>query len=264
MEVTSDPGAVLRAMRPRGSRASWRGPLADDLTRGEALRFGALLHDAGKPATRAVTDEGRVLFWGHDGVGADIARSFGRRMHASAALGDFLAALAQHHLRLGFLVHEQPLSRRHVYRYLRACEPVEVEVTVLSVADRLATLGPRTREEAVGSHVDARERDRPRGARPGAPATGPRAPVRGDDLIAELGIEPGPEVGPSAGAGRRGGVRRRGHARASEALALARPRGTESRARVAGSYALDAQPSQRSSRRRTTPSHRRTPSAKVS
>ena len=116
-------------------------PLGDELTRGQALRFGALLHDAGKPATRAVTDEGRVLFWGHDSVGADLARAFGRRMHTSAALADFVAALAQHHLHLGFLVHERPLSRRHVYRYLRGCEPVEVEVTVLSVADRLATRG---------------------------------------------------------------------------------------------------------------------------
>ena len=149
MEVTRDPAAVLRRRRRAESRASCARPLADELTRGEALRLGALLHDAGKPATRAVTDEGRVLFWGHDGVGADMARAFGRRMHTSTALGDFLAALAQHHLRLGFLVHERPLSRRHVYRYMRACEPVEVEVTVLSVADRLATLGPRTREEAV-------------------------------------------------------------------------------------------------------------------
>ena len=41
---------------------------------------------------------------------------------------------------------------------MRACEPVEVEVTVLSVADRLATMGPRTRQEAVGSHLElARE-----------------------------------------------------------------------------------------------------------
>ena len=33
-------------------------PLADGLTRGDALRFGALLHDIGKPATRA--EQGRL------------------------------------------------------------------------------------------------------------------------------------------------------------------------------------------------------------
>jgi hypothetical protein len=104
-----------------------------------------------------------------------------------------VAALAQHHLRLGFLVHERPLTRRHVYRYMRTCEPVELEVTVLSAADRLATRGERTRSEAVEAHLDiARElaahaldwRAHP-----------PVAPLRGDELIEALGIEPGPEVG---------------------------------------------------------------------
>jgi len=41
-------------------------------------------------------------------------------------------------LRLGFLVHERPLSRRRVHEYLRATEPDSVDVTVLTVADRLA------------------------------------------------------------------------------------------------------------------------------
>ena len=178
----------------RGSGEELAQPLGDELTRGQALRFGALLHDAGKPATRAVTDEGRVLFWGHDRVGADLARAFGRRMHTSGALAEFVAALAQHHLHLGFLVHERPLSRRHVYRYLRRCEPVEVEVTVLSVADRLATLGPRTRDEAVESHVSL-ARELAREALAWRTGNRPHAPVRGDDLIAELGLEPGPVVG---------------------------------------------------------------------
>jgi poly(A) polymerase len=192
VEIEREPDAVFGELGERIG-AELRRPLADELTRGQALRLGALLHDAGKPATRAVTSEGRVLFWGHDGVGAGMAREVVRRLHGSTALADYVAALAQHHLRLGFLVHDRPLDRRHVYRYMRACEPVELEVTVLSAADRLATRGQRTRTEAVGAHLElARElaaeavawRDHP-----------PSSPVRGDALIAELGIEPGPEVG---------------------------------------------------------------------
>ena len=192
VEIEREPEAVFGELGGRIG-AELRRPLADELTRGQALRLGALLHDAGKPATRAVNPEGRVLFWGHDGVGAGMAREVIRRLHGSTALGDYVAALAQHHLRLGFLVHERPLNRRHVYRYMRACEPVELEVTVLSAADRLATRGERTRTEALESHLElARElgaeavrwRDHP-----------PSPPVRGDELIAALGIEPGPEVG---------------------------------------------------------------------
>jgi poly(A) polymerase len=168
-------------------------PLADDLTRGQALRFGALLHDIGKPGTRRVAD-GRILFLGHDKLGAEMSRAVCERFHTSTLLADFLAALARHHLLLGFLVHERPLSRRHVYRYMRSCEPVELEVTVLSVADRLATRGERTREDVVQVHLELACEIagdalawRSRGA--------PRAPIGGHELMRELGLEPGPRVG---------------------------------------------------------------------
>ena len=87
-------------------------PLADELTRGGALRFGALLHDIAKPQTRGVTDEGRVTFFGHDAAGADVARAMLGRLRASERLRAHVAALARHHLRLGFLVRERPLARR--------------------------------------------------------------------------------------------------------------------------------------------------------
>ena len=46
-------------------------PLADEMSRGTALRFGALFHDIGKPATRSEQD-GFVTFLGHDRDGAEI------------------------------------------------------------------------------------------------------------------------------------------------------------------------------------------------
>jgi putative nucleotidyltransferase with HDIG domain len=168
-------------------------PLADELTRGEALRFGALLHDVGKPATRAVSAEGRVLFWGHDQLGAGMSRDISRRLRASTATGDYLAQLAQHHLRVGFLVHQRPLSRRHVYEYMRACEPVELEVTVLTAADRMATRGERTRREAIEDHLElVRELVAEALAWRANP---PRSPVTGDELMKALELEPGPQVG---------------------------------------------------------------------
>ena len=101
-------------------------PLADELTRGGALRFAALFHDLGKPETRARGEGGRVLFIGHDRAGARIVRDLCRRLRASRRLGEYLANLTLNHLRLGFLVHERPLSRRQVYDYLRATDPDSV------------------------------------------------------------------------------------------------------------------------------------------
>ena len=99
-------------------------PLANELTRGGALRFGALLHDIAKPQTRAVTAEGRVTFLGHDELAARKRSAvILRRLRASARLAEHVAALTRHHLRLGFLVHRRPLSARDIYRYLDRLRP---------------------------------------------------------------------------------------------------------------------------------------------
>lgn len=167
-------------------------PLANELTRGQALRFAALLHDIAKPQTRDVTDEGRVTFMGHDAAGAQIAASVLGRLRASEKLSQHVAALTRNHLRLGFLVHEVPLSRRAVYRYLRTCEPVEVDVTVLSVADRLATRG-RGADRAIARHLSlAREMV---GEALAWRAKPPKPPLRGDELADAVGLAPGPELG---------------------------------------------------------------------
>jgi putative nucleotidyltransferase with HDIG domain len=167
-------------------------PLANELTRWQALRLGALLHDIAKPRTRGVSAQGRVTFLGHDAEGAEMARSILVRLRASERLAEHVAALTRHHLRLGFLVREAPLSRRSVYRYLRESAPIQVDVTVLSVADRMATLGVGS-DAAVGAHLDlARELLGDAFAWAAAP---PRAPIRGDELAAALGLAPGPELG---------------------------------------------------------------------
>ncbi|HEX2071683.1 MAG TPA: HD domain-containing protein [Thermoleophilaceae bacterium] len=168
-------------------------PLADGLTRAEALRFGALFHDVAKPQTRGVREDGRVTFVGHDAAGQDLVGEVLRRLRASERLCSHVGALTRHHLALGFLVHERPLDRATVYRYLARCGPVAVDVSVLSCADRLATRG-RNAEPAIAAHLEvARELIEPalRWHADGPP----RPPLRGDELAAELGIEPGPELG---------------------------------------------------------------------
>jgi poly(A) polymerase len=170
-------------------------PLADELTRGQALAWGALLHDAAKPRTRGTAAAGgRVTFIGHDVAGAELSRQILGRLRGSERLQAFVAALVRHHLRLGFLVHEpQPLSRRSVFGYLHACSPVEVDVTLLSIADRLATRGDRA-AEAIAAHLQLAIAILPDAL--DWRASGPPAvPLPGDELARELGITPGPRLG---------------------------------------------------------------------
>jgi len=168
-------------------------PLGDELTRAQALRFGALLHDIGKPATRDVRPDRRVTFIGHDALGEEMVGDLCRRLRTSERFARFVGSLTRHHLALGFLVHARPLDRAAVYRYLRRTTPTEVEVTVLSCADRLATQGRRA-DEATAAHLDL-ARALLISALDWREHGPPRVPIRGDELARELGIEPGPELG---------------------------------------------------------------------
>jgi poly(A) polymerase len=193
IDLERDPAAALGDELAEPVRALLAEPLADQLTRGGAMRFGALLHDVAKPRTRTEFPDGRVGFPHHDEQGAEMARAALERLRASERLRAHVAALTRHHLRLGFLVHDMPLDRRAIYRYLVTCEPVEADVTLLSVADRLATRG-RKADEAIARHLElARQVLAEALARR---AAGPQPPlVRGDELATELGIARGPRLG---------------------------------------------------------------------
>lgn len=170
-------------------------PLADEISHGTALRFGALLHDVGKPATRS-EKQGFVTFIGHDSDGAEIVGGLCDRLRASRVLTRHLQGLTLHHLRLGFLVHEAPLPPRRVHEYLRGTEPVGADVTLLTVADRLSARGsgPFATEEAIEAHL-ALARRMLAAALDWRREGPPRPLVRGDELAAELGLEQGPELG---------------------------------------------------------------------
>ena len=129
---------------------------------------------------------------GHDEAGARLGAAILGRLRASERLREHVAALTRHHLRLGFLVHEMPLTRRAVYDYLRVTAPVAVDVTVLSVADRLATRGDDS-ERAIAAHLQLARQMLAEGL--AWIAEPPRPPLRGDDLARALGIKPGPMVG---------------------------------------------------------------------
>jgi poly(A) polymerase len=191
--LQSDAAAVFGEQAAEAVRAVLAEPLAEDVDRGFGLRMGALLHDVAKPVTLGRRDDGSPTFIGHDSAGAELSREILTRLRAGEKLKAHVAALARHHLRLGFLVHETPLARRALYRYLRATEPVEVDVTLLSVADRLATRG-RKSAEAIAKHLELAREVLP--AALAWRAEGRRVPlVRGDVLAAELGLTDGRVLG---------------------------------------------------------------------
>jgi len=192
--IGRDPAAAGLPRHAAQLEALLAEPLADGVTRGDGMRFAALLHDVAKPQTARRRLDGRGYgFPGHHEVGAATARAVLRRLRASERLVEYVAALTEHHLRLGFLVHGGPLDARTAHRYLTATGPVAADVTAFTVADRLATRG-RKADAAIAAH--AALADEMLGfafERRAVPRPAPL--VRGDELAAALGIAPGPRLG---------------------------------------------------------------------
>ncbi|MCO5315983.1 MAG: HD domain-containing protein [Solirubrobacterales bacterium] len=195
LEIESDPG---RFVGDRAAEVSLllAEPLADGASRATGLRLGALFHDCAKMATRR-EEGGFVTFRGHDRAGADtVRRIFGERFHSSRRLREYVAGLTRNHLKLGFMVADRPLGRRQVYEYLVQTDPDPVDVTLLTVADRLAARGssPIAGEEMMRGHLELAREMVGHGLdwrRSGYP----EPPIGGAELARSLGIEPGPGLG---------------------------------------------------------------------
>lgn len=191
--LARDPAPVFRGYADAIVEAL-QVPIADGVTHREVLVLACLLHDMAKPATREVQEDGRVTFFHHDRRGADAAADLLQRLRCARALQEAVAACVREHLRIGFLIHRQPLSLRQIDRALRALRPVVAESFVLSAADRMATRGVAHRDAQMARHLrliyDLAEQWQ-RFAQAGD--VGPV--VTGDVVAAHLGRTPGPWLG---------------------------------------------------------------------
>ena len=109
IELERDPAAALGDEHAERGR---RVPRRAAGGRADARRRAALRRAAARrrpSPRRAATHAGRATstFIGHDARGAQLARG-ATRLRASERLRAHVAALAEHHLRLGFLVHRAP------------------------------------------------------------------------------------------------------------------------------------------------------------
>jgi poly(A) polymerase len=154
------------------------------------VTWAVLLHDIGKPAARTVGADGRVVFWSHDEIGGRLVEGVAARLRMSGRFAAFLDILVRQHLRLGFLVREQPLTRRALARYRRDVSPWVFESVVVSLCDRLATRGEKTSPTSIARHY--------RTARLVWTQVN-KAPIprllSGEDVMRLLRLEPGPAVG---------------------------------------------------------------------
>jgi tRNA nucleotidyltransferase (CCA-adding enzyme) len=146
------------------------------------VRLAALLHDIGKPATAAAGH-----FVGHDREGARLAREVLARLRYGKSEQDRVAFLVEQHM----FSYEQAWTDAAVRRFIAKVGARGLEdLFELREADNVASGLPRD----AGWLPELRRRVTEQLEADVALTLADLA-INGDDLIAELGIKPGPEIG---------------------------------------------------------------------
>ena len=157
------------------------------------LKYGALLHDVGKPATRQVDNLGQVRFPGHAAKSAAIAEGISRRLKLSNRQREVADAIIRHHIRPLFLFlasENGSLGRNGRVRFFNRCGDLTLAIIVHAMADIMAK-GERMQARDNGfilfcdSLLNAYVAYKTRQA-----AVPPL--ISGNDLIAVFGLSPSP------------------------------------------------------------------------
>ena len=153
------------------------------------LRLAALLHDIGKPRTRAIGPDG-VSFHHHDIVGARLARQRLAALRYPTGEIDDVCRLIELHLR--FHTYQMGWTDSALRRYARDAGPLLTPLNELTRADCTTRNAERARELERG--VDELERRLAELAEREA-LDAIRPELDGDAVMARLGIPPGRAVG---------------------------------------------------------------------
>jgi tRNA nucleotidyltransferase (CCA-adding enzyme) len=154
------------------------------------LRVAALLHDVGKPRSRAFSDKTQdYTFYDHDKIGAEIAEPIATRLRFSNDERARIVALVRNHL-----FHYDAWSDQAVRRWIKRVGPALVEdLYTLNEAD-LRGKGPIFGEAdlapllALRAHVE-------RVLAEGAALSTRDLAIDGNTLMKELGLKPGRIIG---------------------------------------------------------------------
>ncbi len=174
-------------------RAHLAEDLGDGLTRGEALKLAALLHDVAKPETRT-EEAGRIRFIGHDAAGAIRAVAIGERLRLSRRASHVLERLVAEHLRPMHLGQVGVITRRARFRFFRALGDDARDLLLLALADAAALTGDSPLAVWASAGGDL-VRTLMAGADAEAAAAAAPALLRGEDVMDAFGLSPGPTVG---------------------------------------------------------------------
>lgn len=155
------------------------------------LRLAVLLHDIGKPATRAIEPAGGVTFHHHDVLGARLATKRLKALRFDKATTEAVATLIRLHLRF-FGYAEGTWTDSAVRRYVRDAGDQLERLHILSRAD-VTTRNKRKADRLARAYDDLESRIAVLAEEEELAAL--RPDLDGEAIMRILGLKPGRDVG---------------------------------------------------------------------
>ena len=155
------------------------------------VRFAALVHDIGKPATKKFIDGTGWSYHGHEELGRKMLNVIGKRMRLSRKLTAYLKRMTRLHLRPIALAQEQ-VSDSGIRRLIVEAGELLEDLMILVRADVTSKDHRRVKryygnfDRVMDRIEEVVEKDAMRAF---------QSPLRGDEIIELLGVPPGPLIG---------------------------------------------------------------------
>ncbi|MCL0043232.1 HD domain-containing protein [Dehalococcoidia bacterium] len=159
------------------------------------FKLAALLHDIAKPATKTVEPDGRIRFIGHTTNGSKVVKQIMHRLRFSRREIELARVMVGQHLRpIQISQNWEKPSKRAIYRFFRDLDDAAIDTIILSFADHLAAVGPNLNNDEWQQHVHLAEATIDGGIEEEPVINSPRL-ITGHDLIKNLKMKPGPQLG---------------------------------------------------------------------
>lgn len=159
------------------------------------LFLAALFHEVAQSQIPQV-DESAGDMIDNDIAGAQMVEERGEALHLSNDEIARLKIIVRFHRRTILLAQEEdPPSRRAIYRFFRDVGDVGVEISLLSLADTLATYGPAPHQDMWARHINTVRMLYEAWWEHHQEYISPPALLGGYDLIDELRLKPGLHIG---------------------------------------------------------------------
>lgn len=155
------------------------------------LRLAGLLHDIGKPGTKKFVPKIGWTFHGHEHLGKKMVYAIAKRLKFSKDLTEYLAELIRWHLQpIGLM--DEGITDSAVRRLIVTMGELTNDLLILGRSD-ITTGNPNKKERRLKNydHLEKRvaeviEIDK---------MLAFQSPVRGEEIMKECGLKPGPTVG---------------------------------------------------------------------